>query len=79
MRSTEVLTDEATCVAIEGPYFYAAGWAKKHPKDKPNARLGLMVAYKRAMEDGVKCLERMIAQELGDPGAFPGGYPRLPF
>lgn len=54
---TALVSDESSVVEATGPSFHetgegsvkATGWAKKHPKDEPDAYVGYNVAVARAL------------------------------
>lgn len=72
---TVVVTDEVTAVelgSVNTPYTYydkftKTGWAKKHPKDTPNASLSLNLALARALANLSDEYARRAAEETDGP------------
>lgn len=67
MIESKALVNEqvAACtvtVVIDGREYHGTGYAKKHPKDKPDERIGLLLAYTRALTE--------LAAELEEEANF---------
>ena len=54
-------------VIVSGREYDATGYAKKHPKDEPDERIGLLLAYARALEDLVDELEEEARFLIDNP------------
>lgn len=68
VTSNTVLTDEVVAVELTvqtyGQEFTGKGWAKKHPKDRPNAEVGLALATSRALLDAAEQLTTYAQERI---------------
>lgn len=65
---TSIIEDGAVTVGLEikahGGYLQATGAAKRHPKDTPNAEIGLALAQARAFRAAAEELERITNDRI---------------
>ncbi len=82
---TVLVSDETAVVEAQAPSFTengegsvkGAGWAKKHPNDKPDAEIGYNVAMARALRDLADKYDSRATEAMNNPvvmHTFPSMY-----